>query len=1190
MSIQQTEKRCQRSSTGRLAILLPLVVLVGLSSPTEARGDGRSLRFERLSLEQGLSQGTVNCILQDRAGYLWLGSQEGLNRYDGHRFRVYKNDPTDPASLPANWIASLAEDRSGQLWIGTDGGGLARFDPAAGAFVRFRHHPGAPASLSSDRIRSLLVDRSGTLWVATSDAGLNRFDAVKGTFERFRHDPADPASLAGDRLRSLAEDRAGQLWVGSLSGLSRLHRAAGSREGDQQRPLGGRGGELQPASGSFLRWRHDPADPASLSDDRVLSILEDRHGALWVGTEDGLNRLQGSPPAPQGASHGGGFVRYRSDPADPASLGHHRVRALFEDDAGRLWIGTDGGVSLGPEASDPAAATAFVGYRHHPADPASLSNDRVVTIAQDRGGIVWIGTQGGGVNKFDPRTSAFAHHQADPANNGLSDNNIFALSEDGEGRLWIGTLGGLDFLDRASGRYTHYRHRPDDPTSLPDDRVSVLLHDRQGTLWAGAIGHGLSRFDPRTETFEHFRHDPDRPGSLGGRVVSVLYEDRQGLLWVGTYGGGLDRFDGAASGGAATGRDAETFVHHRHDPELPDSLSDNQVTAIAEHAAGHLWVGTFHGGLNRLDRWRGTFRRLRHQPDRPSSLSSDTVYALHVDAAGVLWVGTRWGLNKLETLGEEGSFRRYFERHGLPNDVVCGIRSDDRGRLWLATSNGLSRFDPASETFKNYRRSHGLQANEFNFNAHYRGRSGELFFGGTGGFNAFDPDSIEDNPHPPAVVVTSVTKLNRPVAFERALAESGEIALGHRDYFFSVEVAALDFAAPQENRYRYKLEGFDADWVDLGHRRQMTFTNLDAGRYTLRLQGSNSDGLWNETGTRLKISIAPAPWETWWARALYALAVGLAVGGFILHHHRKLERERAVTRRERAQAEERQTLLKEREELIEELEAKNVELERFNYTVSHDLKSPLVTIKSFLGLLERDAENGDTERLKHDLRRIRAAADRMRRLLDELLELSRVGRQVRPPENVPLAELAQEAAELVVGHADERGVEMVINPALPVVFGDRLRLFQLYQNLLANAVKYMGEQGAPRVEVGVRRDAKPGWPEPTAGGRTSASTVLFVRDNGIGIDERYHEKVFGLFERLDPSTEGTGIGLALARRIVEMHGGNIWVESEGPGRGSVFCFTLPGQGAGEDGGRRAGGRVVDAADRFQGSSRTSSGR
>ncbi len=1128
------------------------------------------MRFERLSIEQGLSQSVVNCILQDSTGFLWLGTQAGLNRYDGYGFEVYRHDPEDPASLPHDWIQALVEDPSGDLWVGTEGGGLARWQRATDSFVSYRHDPADPRSLAGDRVVDFAWDRAGGptsrgLWIATFDTGLERFDLATGTFLHFRHDPADPRSLADDRVRAVYEDGRGRLWVGTLGGL------------DLVDPLPAPAHPERTESRSFVHYRHHPGDPRSLSDDRVRQLLEDRHGDLWVGTHGGLNRLDRRSAT---------FTRYLHDPADSTSLSHDWVRSLHEDRDGRLWVGTDGGLNLWREESG-----TFVAHHPDPADPASLGSDQVLALYQDRGDVLWISTVGAGLSKWNPGTWSFPHYWSDE---GGASNMVFSISEDRRGGLWIGTFGGgLERIERAAeghgapaSRRTRFTHDPANPRSLSDDRVTALLHDRQGNLWAGTLSAGLERFaDGR---FEHHRHDPARPDSLSANAVTALYEDRRDRLWVGTHGGGLNLHLGG-----------DAWSRFRHHPVASTSLSNDRVLSLAEGPAGHLWLATGGGGLNRLHPATGAFLRLRHDPAVPDSLASDDTNAVHVDANRRLWVGTRArGLDRLDRLDERtgrGVFRNFSRHEGLPDDTIWGIRSDAAGDLWLATNKGLARFDPATETVTSYSTSHGLQSDEFNMGAHFQSPSGELFFGGLNGFNAFFPDRIEPNSHVPNVVVTAFTKLNRPVPFGRPVFDVEAIALGYRDYYFSVELAALDFTAPEENRYRYKLEGFDADWVDLGHRRRVTFTNLDAGRYTLRLQGSNNDGVWNEAGATVAITVAPSPWQSWWAWTLYVLGLGLVVTGFVRRQQGKVDLERANAERERANAErerlnaererqsaeERRHLLAERETLIGELEHKNAELERFNYTVSHDLKTPLVTIKNFLGLLLKDARSGDVKRLDHDARRIGAAADRLSRLLDELLELSRLGRHAGPPEEVPLAELAREALEKVREPAIERGVAVKIEPRLPVVFGDRLRLLQLLHNLLANAVQYMGDESAPRIEVGLRHDVS----EDERSGRDALGRpqrVFFVRDNGMGIDRRYHELVFGLFERLDAAAEGTGIGLALAKRIVEMHGGRIWVESEGLGRGSTFCFTLAEQRA-LDGGvpRQERGKLVEAGDRFR---------
>ncbi len=1099
-------------AVGLLAALLP-------ADPLAAQS--RNIRFERISIEEGLSQGTVNCMLQDRVGFMWFGTQDGLDRYDGRRFEALAHDPDDPATLNDNWILALLEDAAtGDLWVGTQTGGLSRWRLESGSFTHYPHDALDPHSLAGDEVRALLQDRDGSLWVGLADDGLDRLDPATGVFEHFRHQSAGPDSLSHDEVRALYRDRGGDLWVGTLGGLNRF----------------------DPETGGFHRFLHDPADPASLSDDRVRAILEDRSGRLWIGTFGGLDRLDRST---------GAFEHFRHDPADLSSLSDNRIRTLYEDRDGGLWIGTDGALDL----FDPASQS-FIHYRHNPADPTSLSADRVMSIYQDHGGVLWFGMQGG-LNKWSPRTWSFSHFKSDPSRpTSLSSDKILSLSVDGEGAIWIGTNGhGLDRFDRTSGTVTHYR-KGSQPGSLSDDIVTALYHDRDGVLWVGTYGGGLNRLNAATGRFDHFAHDPERDDSLAVNGVMAIYQDRHGRLWVGTYGGGLHRLVEGRRG----------FERWRHDPQDAASLSGDRVTAMAEDALGSLWVGTFGSGLNRLGPDGETFLRFTHEPERRSSLSNDVILVIHLSPIGDLWIGTQIGLNRLERIDETAgvaTFRPYFAADGLPNEFIYGIYTDSGGNLWLSTNRGLSRFDPRTESFKNYDSSHGLQADEFNMNAHFQSPTGELFFGGTGGFNGFFPERIEPNTSAPPVVLTSFSKLNRPVRLERPIFETGEVALDHRDSIVSFEFAALDFTAPERNRYRYLLEGFSDEWIDLGHHRRVSFTNLDAGSYVLRFQGSNNDGVWSDPGASIRIAVSPAPWQTWWAYAAYLLALSGIVWGYVSQQHRKVERERAVSNRlrevdklkdellakmrqvvedQKGQVREREQHLAERERLIAELEAKNAELERFNYTVSHDLKSPLVTIKGFLGLLRRDAANGDVERLDHDVQRISAAADKMHTLLEELLELSRIGHQVHEPDEVRMRDLAFEAVELVGGSIDESDAEIEIAHDLPPAVGDRVRLIEVYQNLITNALKYMGSQNAPRIEIGCQQNG--------------SGPCFYVRDNGLGIDPRYHEKIFGLFERLDARSEGSGVGLALVKRIVEMHGGRIWVESKGLGAGSTFYFTL----------------------------------
>ncbi|MGE5125646.1 MAG: two-component regulator propeller domain-containing protein [Betaproteobacteria bacterium] len=735
------------------------------------------------------------------------------------------------------------------------------------------------------------------------------------SFKRYRHDPARGDSLPHDDVRALLESRSGAIWVGTLGGgLARL----------------------DPASGRFTRYRHLAGDEGSLPDDEVRALHEDSQGSLWVGTmKGGLARF---------VPESGRFVRYAHDPARRGSLGKGMIRAIGEDSRHTLWVATDEGLDQWrPETQS------FVAFRHDAARPFSLSDDSISAIYSDRGGVLWVGTKTAGLNRWNPSSGVFTSYAPDPAAAAtLSSRVITSLAEGPEGALWIGTFGGgLDRLDRRSGLYTVFR-ATGRPGSLGDDRVMSLLVDRGGSLWAGTLAAGLYRLAAGGAGFERFRHDPADPGSLANDGVTCLLEARDGAIWAGTYGGGLHRFEAGH----------RRFSRFAHDPKRADSLASDVVTALAEEADGTLWVGTRGGGLDSLDPRSGKARHFRHDVKEPASLAADTVYALLVDASGTLWVGTEGGgldrWDAAERSAGRAAFRHHTERQGLPNNVVYQVLADERGFVWASTNRGLFRLDPRDGSLRTYDTSHGLPGDEFNYGAAYRSARGEMFFGGTNGFVSFFPDLVRSNEHVPAVVLTAVTKLNRPVSFPRPLADVDAVEIGWRDYFFSFEFAALDFTAPERNRYAYRLEGFDRDWIDSGSIRRATYTNVAPGSYTFRVRAANNDGVWNERGLALRVRVVPPPWRTPWAYAGYLLAAGAALYAWARGQRRRLEREAESSRRLELEVQKRTAELAESNR---ELQEANRRFEAASLTDSltglHNRRYLMTEIESDLALAAR---------------------------------------------------------------------------------------------------------------------------------------------------------------------------------------------------------------------------------------------
>ncbi len=829
MSIQETRGAIHSS----LRLLLPvmLVLMSGLLAPTPAHARPLSPRFTRLTTDHGLSHNIVWCIAQDREGFLWFGTQDGLNRYDGYSFTVYRHRRSDPASLANNVVQTLCVDAAGTLWVGTAGG----LDSYTGVAGRFVHHTAIPA----ESVRALYADAAGVLWVGTEGAGLFRYDPATGQATPYQPDPADPGSLSHNWVTALYQDRAGTLWVGTAyGGLNALDRA----------------------TGRFTRYQHDPARPDSLSAGHVTTICEDRAGTLWVGTGFPNETQPGGLDALDRAT--GCFIHYRHDPADRHSLSHDCVQAVCEDQAGRLWIGTAAGLNI----LEDGAAGRFTRYRPDPLDPHSLSEASITAIYEDRAGALWLATQGGGVNQYARAKDKFPRYQHDPLEpNSLSAPKVGALCAGPAHILWIGLHnGGLDRLDRATGQFTHYAHDPADPGSLGHDHVTALCVDHAGTLWVGH-SRGLDRLDPASGRFTHYVHDPEDPRSIGPGAVKVIREDRAQSLWIGTEDPGtLTRFDPAAG----------TFACYQYDPANPTGLIHTYgIRAICQDRAGDLWLGTYNG-LVHFDPQTATFTAYRHDPTDPASLSHDFVWCIHQDRAGVLWIGTQAGLNRLDLTTQR--FTIYTVEDGLPNDAVIAILGDEQDNLWLATiGGGLSRFDPRAGTFRNYDVRDGLQSNQFIIGAYSQSQEGEILLGGPNGFNAFFPAQIQDNPHVPPVVLTAFRQFDQVVTFDTPLADVREITLSYQDSFFAFEFAALDYTDPARNQYAYRLDGFDPDWVYCGPRRYAAYTNVPPGTYTFRVKGSNNDGIWNEEGLAVRLVITPPFWETAWFRLLVVAALTL---------------------------------------------------------------------------------------------------------------------------------------------------------------------------------------------------------------------------------------------------------------------------------------------------------------------------
>jgi ligand-binding sensor domain-containing protein/signal transduction histidine kinase len=839
---------------GRILLLCSLCCSRGLAAESRPASNGSpgvdveqgyvritDLKFTHLTTNDGLSQGYVVDILQDRRGFMWFATRDGLNRYDGYSFVVYKHDPNDPGSLSSNFIQDLLEDDHGYLWVATNDG-VNRFDPTTERCTRYLHDPDNPDTLGGASVKSVAQDGHGNLWFGTEDGGLDGLDPRHGTFTHHRHD--SEGRFVG-RITQVIKDRHGDIWFTGERGLFHL---------DQQ-------------AGQVTRR---PAATNGLSAD---SLHEDEAGDLWM--------LTNSPVV--------GLVRYdrRAERLTSYPVAARAVGALASTTTGGslngtlaadgqdgLWVPSSDGLSYFDRRRGRFTHT----FQHEDANPHSLDSNAIFSVYQDRGGVLWVGTENSGLNILNFRQRQFVHHMHRPADpSSLSPGRVKAIHQDPDGVVWVGLFPrALDRLDRKTGQIIHYLPREgDDKTLGPGTNVNSIYRDPAGHLWVGGGGSGLDRFDERTGRFKHYRHDARDPNSLVSDNVYTIYGDRRGQMWVGLEGG-ISRFDPATDG----------FVNYRPVPDNPASLA-NTVWVIYQDRSGALWAGTWGGLLIQFDDEAKAL--VRYAPDSrdPRRLNGGGLNTILEDRAGTLWVGAFDGLYRRDQ--RSGAFTRYTDKEGLPSSSIRCILEDRLGRLWLSTQRGVSRFDPRAATFRSYDVSDGLQSNEFSTGC-FQAADGEILFGGSNGFNAFVPENVRDDAYLPPVVITNFTIFNRPVrigaesVLEKAIPYVESLTLPYADSVFSFEFAALSYANSPKNRYRYRLEGFDPGWneVDSKHR-LATYTNLNPREYVFRVQGSNGDGVWNEKGVSLPILITPPWWRTTWFRAMCAgLFLALLAGAYQL--------------------------------------------------------------------------------------------------------------------------------------------------------------------------------------------------------------------------------------------------------------------------------------------------------------------
>ena len=1038
-----------------------------------AKSEALTLSFRHYKVENGLSENSVFCSIQDSKGFMWFGTKDGLNRFDGQKFVTFHNIPNDKNSIGNNFVRSLYEDKYKTLWVGTEKGiylysyskktfqyfdkktsqhelinmyvnaiaadisgnvwiattyGLFKYEISTGKLKSYRHYSGNINSLQSNFINCVTCDSKGIVWVGTLSGGLSRYNLQKDNFKNYRFSNKN-GSYSNSVLR-IIEDSQGNLILGTISeGLVFFDRVIEKSE-------------------SYL---------LNLSPERIYyfrDVFEYSPGVYIIGSEHGLILFEHST---------GKITEIKSSTIISNSLSDNAVYSIYRDREGGIWVGTYfGGVNYITSKSNPFDLYSPLEYKN------SISGKAVSQFCEDAGGNLWIGTEDGGLNYFNTKLNTFKSFTHQSGKNSLSYHNVHSLLLDGD-NLWIGTFaGGLNILNTKTGKFTYYTST-DDLHSLSDNNIFSLYKDLTGTIWVGTI-NGLNKYNTKNKNFDRISLP-----ALRTHIYDIV-QDHLGLIWVATYGRGVFCYNPQSN----------EWKQYIYNPDNPKSISHNKIISIYADDKKRLWFGTEGGGLCQYSY-------------------------------------------------EDKNFKRFDVSDGLPNNVVYMVVSDHE-YLWLSTNKGLVRFNPDSKNIKIFTKADGLQGDQFNFKSGFKARNGRVYFGGTNGFNAFYPEKLRDNKYIPPIVITNFQLFNKDVPvsgsespLKNAISFTEKITLKYNQSFVNFEFIALSYNAPEKNQYAYKLEGFDKEWINIGNDHKISYTNIPPGNYTLHIKGSNNDGIWNNDGVKLKIIILPPFWKSIWALIIYIIVL---IGGsyYVIKGIQNKQKREEQINLDRIHAE-------------KEIELYNAKIDFFT-NIAHEIRTPLSLIKAPLEYIIKKYKDIEMQEYLSVMDR---NTNRLMALVNQLLDFRKAEKNSYTVNfrQTNINELLQSLYESFKYSTESKSLafELKMPEKEIIVKADIECITKIVSNLLSNAIKHAKN----KVTISLTIDPD-----------NENYYQIQLIDNGEGIAESEIEKIFQPFYQIKKGkkqNQGTGIGLALVKLLVEIHGGTINVESV-EGEFSIFTLRL----------------------------------